>query len=647
MLQSMRNNLKSLSWILWLVVIALSVYVFANWGAQGRLGAPTSVVAWVDGEEIVFKDYVQKHKSMDDQYRQMYGARYTPEMAKMLNLPQMALDSLINTEVLLLEADRMGIYVSQEEVGEEILKLPMLQDENGNFVGQDRYKRTLEAYGMRVVEFEQDIAHDIIIRKVGDLIHSSIELTDEELRRIYRDQTERIGFEYVEFGSRRFVDEAKEQLTESDGAAFFETHSEDYRFPVRRSIEHVRFSGFQYREDMTVEDAEIEAFYNDNMDMFTQEEQVKASHILIGTINQNRPPEEAKKMAEDIYRQLQNGSDFAELAKEYSDDPGSAAKGGDLGFFPRGRMVGPFEDAAFGLQVDEVSQPVETQFGYHIVKVTDRREKKVQTLEEAREQIVTNIKFEKARELAETKAQEFAELAKQNGNLRAVAEEKGYLVTDSGFFANERMASIKGLGPATNVTGAAFSLPIDGISEPISTAEGMVVIQVKDEEEPRIPEFEEVRDDVMEDLAQLKAEEMAREQADRFRERVTPATFTSLSEKQGRNVKVQQTVNRQQVPANFIVDPASDAFDKLFEYEKDQITEPLKDRNNNFIVARVTEKVSVDPEAFMEALPDLRARETQTRANEMITAFVANARQTLQERGKIRIRKEFQESLEQ
>ncbi len=647
MLQSMRNNLKSLSWILWLVIIALSIYVFANWGAQGRLGAPTSVVAWVDGHEILFKDYVQKHKSLEDQYRQMYGKRYTSEMAKMLNLPQQAIDSLINTEILLQEADRMGIHVSQEEVGEEILNLPSFHDESGNFVGQERYKRTLEAYGMRVVEFEKDIANDIIIRKLGDMIHTSIELTDEELRRIYRDQVERIGFDYVEFQSGQFLEEAQKAVTEADAQAYFDSHKEDYRMPVKRSIDHVRFSAFQYQDEMTVEEPEITAFYNDNMDMFTQEEQVKASHILIRPAGNNGSKEDAKKRAEEVYRKVQQGEDFATLAKEYSEDPGSAAKGGDLGFFPRGRMVGPFEDAAFGLKVGEVSEPVKTQFGYHIIKVTDHRDRKVQTLEEARDQIISKLKFEEASKLAEERANEFAEQAKKRGDLRAVAEEKGYVVTDSGYFANERMANIKGLGPATGVTGAAFSLPVDGISEPISTAEGMVVFQVSGEQQPRIPEFDEVKDDVRKDVVQLKAEEMARERAADFRDKVKPATFAELSEKWEKAVKTQEPVTRQQVPPNFIVDPASDSFNKLFSYDKDQITEPLKDRNNNFIVGMVTDKVSVDPKAFMKALPDLRAREIQQRSNEMITAFIANARKSLQERGKIKIRKEFQESLEQ
>ncbi len=646
MLQSMRNNLKSLSWILWLVIIALSIYVFANWGAQGRLGAPTSVVAWVDGHEILFKDYVQKHKSLDDQYRQMYGNRYTSEMAKMLNLPQMAVDNLINSEVMLIEAERMGIHVSQEEVGEDILKLPIFQDENGHFVGQERYKRILEAYGMRVVEFERDIASEIIVRKLGDLIQSSIQLTDDDLRKIYRDEAESIGFDFVEFQTAQYVKDAQEIVTEADAKSYFETHDEDYRMPVKRSIDYVKFSAFQYQKDMTVKEPEIEAFYNDNMDMFTQEAQVKASHILISTTRNKRSVEDAKKRAEEVYRKVQQGEDFAALAKEYSDDPGSAAKGGELGFFPRGRMVGPFEDAAFGLKVGEVSKPVETQFGYHIIKVTDRKEKKVQPLEEARERIVSQLQFEKATELAQERSQEFAKKAKNQGDFLGIAEKKGYTVTNSNYFANDPMANIKGLGPATNVTGAAFSLPVKGISEPISTSDGMVVFQISGEQQPRIPEFEEVKDHVLKDVVQLKAEEIAHERAADFRKQVKPATFVRFAERINNPVKTQKPVTRKQVPANFIVDPATAAFDKLFAYEKDQITEPLQDRNNNFIVASITEKTSIDPKAFMKALPGLRSRETQRRSNEMFSAFVANARQSLQERGKIKIRKEFQESLE-
>ena len=648
MLQSMRNNLKSLSWILWIVVIALSVYVFANWGAQGQLGAPTSVVAWVDGDEILYKEFVEQYRNLDDQYRQAYGKQYTPEMAKMIGVPRRALDNLINSRVLLHEADRLGIHVSKDEVGKQILNLPVFKDDKGNFVGRERYQQYLKAYGKRVQDFERNMADDIVMTKLGDLVNSSVMITGAELERIYREQNEKIAFDYVTFRAAQFLQEAQAAVTDEDVQAHFEANKESYRTPLKRRIDFVRFSTFAYRDGIEVTPEEIQAYYDSHIADYTQEEEVRASHILIGiTGTAQRTKEEALARAQEVEQKLKDGADFAAMAKEYSDDKGSAVRGGDLDFFPRGRMVDEFANAAFDLEVGQVSEPVETVFGYHIIKLTDRKPEVVKTLEQVHDDIENKLKFEGAQEMAVSKAEAFAAAAKKQGELKTAAEQEGYALSDSGFFANDPNAQIKGLGPATAVTGVTFSLQIGDISDAVSTAEGMIVFQVMEEQSPRIPELDEVKKQVVEDVANEKALDLAHKRGEAFRSEVTPKTFDAVCKKEDLTISSQAMVSRASAPNNFIVDKTSDDFDKLFSYDSGQVTEPLLSRSGDLVVCMVTDKVNFDPKAFAAARDNLLRTEMRNRSNRLYTTLVSNARKQLTDAGKIKIRQDFLDSLEE
>jgi len=646
-LQALRSNLKSLSWILWLVIIALSIYVFANWGAQGQLGAPTSVVAWVDGEEILYKEYVEQLRSLDDQYRQIYGRQWTPEMSKMLGLQRKALDNLINSRVLLRLAREMDISTSKEEVARRILELPVFTNEKGEFVGQDRYKRYLEGYGKRVPEFERDMANDLVITKLGDLLNNGVVVSDEDLERIYREQNEQIGFDYVVFQVDDYLQQAKSQVSEADARAWYDEHKEDYRTPPMRRIAFVKFSALDYRDGIEVSEADAKTYYDEHIAEYTQEEMVRASHILIGTTNPKRSDAEAKKIADEVYAKLKKGAKFDRMVKEYSNDVTTVPKNGDLDFFPRGRMVKEFEDAAFSLKVGEISEPVKTMFGYHIIKVTDRKEKKVEAFDDVKADIINKLKFQRAQKVAEEKALAFATFAKEKKDLKAAAEEKGLKLNDSGFFANEQMSSIKGLGPATRVNSAAFSMQMQEISDAVSTAEGQVVFQVLEEKDPEIPTFDDVKDKVITDVARDRAAVLARKDAEAFRTGATFKTFEKQAKRIKKAVQHVKPVTRASVPANFVFEKDSDALEKLFSYDKDQVTEPLPSRYDDLLVCVITEKKPFDRQAFLKQIDSLRQQEKQRLSNELFTTLVSNARKVLEDEGKIEVRKNFQEFLEQ
>ncbi len=643
-LLALRNDFKKWSFILWIVIIALSVYVFANWGAQGKIGAPTSVIAWVNGDKILFKEYVEQYRSLEDRYKQLYGKRYTSDMAKMLGINRQALSNLVDTRVILQIAKKMGVHVSKAEVAKKILSMRMFTNQNGEFIGYDKYKRYVEGYGKTIPEFEKSIANDEVITKLGDIVSTSITLTDADVEKLYRDQNEKIGFEYVSFKAQNFISEALKTVTDADAEKYFQTHKENYRTPLKRSISFVRFTPFEFKKDMKVSADEIKAYYKKHIDTYTQKEEVRASHILIATTMKKRSYKDAKKIADKVYALLKKGKDFKTLVKKYSDDYTTVKKGGDLNWFPRGRMVKAFEDTAFRLKPGEFSKPVKTQFGYHIILVTGHKKRKVQSLEEAKSHIESDLKFKKAQEMVQKKADAFHKLALEKKDLAVAAKTMKYNVLDSGFFANEPMATINGIGPSTRVANAAFSLKMKEISDPMKTAEGVIVFQVTGEKQPEIPAFKTVAVQVKTDIAKIKARKLARQAAEKFRSVVTLKTFDRLAKKENLPIRKVEPVTRKSAPVNFVLKPNSDDFEKLFSYDKDQITEPLTDRNGDTILCRIISKVPFDRKAFLAKAKELKMQEVQRQSNELFTAFIRNARKALEDAGKIKISKRFQET---
>ncbi len=649
MLKKMREGSKSFFSValLWAVIIALSVYVFVNWGAKGQIGTPTSVIAWFDGEEIQFQEYVRKARDLEDYYRRMYGKAWSSQLAKAFRIQRRAFDSIINRRVELYHAEQMGIGASKEEVAKRILSYPVFVDKNGNFIGFDKYKRYLNAYGYRVSDFEKGVKEDIIIEKLENLYKESVQFSVEQLKEIYEKQNLAIAFDYVVFNPSKFVDKVKVNFSDDEMKKYYQQHKENYKTPLMRRIKFVKFSQFALGNEIKVSDNEIKDYYEKNKDKYTQEEQVRAKHILISPARKNISDDEAKKLAEKIYNQLKKGADFDKLAKKYSDDPGTKDKGGDLGFFPKGRMVKPFEDAAFSLKVGQISKPVKTRFGYHIIKVTGRKKAKTYTLDEVKEEIRSILKSKKAEELANKKAKDFEQLAKKYNSVEKAAKEMKLELLDSGYFENSPSAMIKGIGPSNFISTYVFSMKKQEISNPLRTAEGFIVCQMVDEKQPEIPSFDKVKDKVLKDMKIEKARDVALKEAEKFRAKVTFKNFDKMAKRQKLNLRKQRKIALGNVNSAFILKPGSDEVKKLFQYDKDQITEPLLDKNGNYIVCRITEKVNFDKDKFMEELPQLRERVRSEEAMKLISSMVGNLRKKLTEEGKIEVRQEFLNHLQE
>ncbi len=508
-LKYLRDNLKSLSWILWGVVIVFIALIFFEWGGvNDRQMGGIDVAATVGDQEISYDEFRQQYRSLEDRYRQTFGAQFNRDMAKQFNLPIQALDQLINRRILLMEAEDIGLRATDGEVRDAILNYPTFQDANGNFIGAESYEQLLRANRLNANEFEQSIRQDVLLGKLNDILAQTAYVSDAEIEASYREQAELAQIRFVQLPASQLA--AEVSVTDAETQAYFTENQVDYELPERRVADYLLVDTVQLRRELEIPDEELVAYYEANPADFTREEQVRARHILL-RITPDRPAEQAERELQAIRSQIEGGADFTALAREHSDDESNAERGGNLGFFGRGRMVKAFEDAAFNAQVGELLGPVKTDFGYHLIEIQDHREGGLQPFEQVKASVRSRLVGERVQEIGEAKIRDIAqrittEQLTTTEQLETLAVEEGLqLSTTEPFGATDNIA---GIGRAPDFMAAAFELKPGTTSEPVKLPRGWAILQLKEIQAPRLPELAEVEAEVRQ-AVELQAQKTA------------------------------------------------------------------------------------------------------------------------------------------
>jgi len=507
MLKAFRDNLKSFHWVLWVVIAAFILLAFAGMGGLGP--DDPDVAATVGGQTVSFAEVRREYQALEQQYRQMFGDQFTPEMAEQFRLESQALERLVSRKVLLAEAGRLGLRVSDEELRREVLD-EGFRDPDGRFVGTERYAQILRSVGYTTETFEEMLRESILQRKLVQILTQNLYLSDAAVERAYRDRVERAAIRYVQVPAARFAAEA--QATPEELRAYLASHPDELRLPAQRRIAYLLVDEVRLRSEITVPEAELRAAYEERRDEFTRPEQVRARHVLVRT--GQKSVEEARAVLAEARRRIEGGEDFGAVARELSEDPGSAARGGDLGWFGRGQMVPPFEEAAFSAADGELVGPVESDFGVHLLEVTGRRPAGQAPFEEVRGQIEQAVGAERIDDLARQRAVELVSTLRAGeatpAAMRALAERHPSVVFQETqpFGLQDPVA---GIGRSPELNEAAFALAAGGMSEPIEVARGWAVIHVLEALEPRVPELAEVEPRVRAAVEQEKRARLARE----------------------------------------------------------------------------------------------------------------------------------------
>ena len=402
MLDRMRRHQGWLKWSLGLVVLTFVFFYVPDFlSPPTGTGATGDAVATVQGRPITVSDFTRAYNAQMAQFRNAYGGNMSPAMLRQLGMDRQVLQQMIDQEAVLAEATRLGISATDAEVRDRIVSIPAFQ-ENGQFIGEQRYRQLLRLQRppITAAQFEDEIRNSVILDKMRATLTEWITVSDADADAEYRRRNEKVSLELVSFPTVSFLDQV--QVTDADVAAYFEQSKDTYRIGERRKVRYLLLDAQAIRNNITVPEQDIQRAYRQNIDQYSQPEQVRVSHILLNTEGKDEAAVRAR--AEDLLKQIKGGADFEALAKANSQDPASASKGGDLDFFGRGRMVPEFEAVAFTLPVGQLSDVVRTQYGFHIMKVTDKKAAEVQPLDAVRPQITEQLKFERA----QTRVQDLA-----------------------------------------------------------------------------------------------------------------------------------------------------------------------------------------------------------------------------------------------
>jgi peptidyl-prolyl cis-trans isomerase D len=261
MLKVLRENIKYLSWILWVIIALFVLFIFLDFGAGigGVRGGGGSAAATVGHEKITQNEFQRVYKRTEDQVRQAYGAQYTPEMGKQLRLAARVLDELVTRHILLAEARRLGLQATDQEVRDQILADTTFKDESGRFVGDATYRRVLSQVGFTPESYETEVREQLLIQKLIDSLRSNLWVSDQEVERAYRDQVEKAKVKYLALPASQFAQAAT--VSDSDLAAYFNAHKEEFRQPEQREVAYVMVESAKLLPQVSADEAALRSYY--------------------------------------------------------------------------------------------------------------------------------------------------------------------------------------------------------------------------------------------------------------------------------------------------------------------------------------------------------------------------------------------------
>jgi peptidyl-prolyl cis-trans isomerase D len=502
---------KVTMWVL-LILISISMVITLVPGLVG--GSTTNspdTVASVGGQDISVFD-VQRHLNM------VLHGQNVPEMLKGLYAKQV-LDQMIFSRALDLEAQRLGISVTSQEESDRIKQLLPAAWEGGAWT-KDRYVAEVQnRTGMSVPEFESFLRDDMLMEKFRRLVTSSISVSPGEIENEFRRRNEKVQIEYALVKPTELASSI--QPTDAELSAYYAKNASRYQVPEKRSARYALLDLAKLRDTTQVSDEDLRAYYNSHIDQYKVENRAHVEHILFKTIGKTDAEiAEIRQKAEDVLKKAKSGANFEDLAKKYSEDDATKAKGGDLGWIVEKQTVPEFEQAAFSVPKGSVSDLVKTQYGFHIIKVLDRETAHTKPFEEVRSTIVPILTDQKAAEQANSISTQMASAVRQSNrqslddlarkfNLK-LADTPPASVTDP----------VGDLGNSPELHQILFQLRPGELSQPLQVPQGFVILTPKDTQPAHQGTLAEVRDKVLADYQQEKSIELARTKAQELAKRV-------------------------------------------------------------------------------------------------------------------------------
>jgi peptidyl-prolyl cis-trans isomerase D len=626
--------------ILVIICISMAWYVIPSGSGSSVLGSGPAqgVVATVSGQDITVNDVQRQAKQMLTQQFPRGGAQAS---ALLPFFAQRAAENLISEKVLLVQAQNMGLKATDDDLREYMRhgQLGQILFPNGVFVGESEYENFVASNNLTVQQFEQLVKEDILLNKLRDLVSSSATVTDAEVRKQFDKQNTKVKFNYAVIKK----DDILKSIHPADAElkAFYERNKNSYvnSIPERRQLKYVVVDNARLLSQTQVTQSELQSYYEQHRDEYRVPEQVNVRHILIktplagsdGKVDQ-KAVDAARAKAEDVLKQVKAGGNFAELAKKYSDDPGSAKNGGSLGFIGKGRTVPEFEKAAFSLPKGGTSDLVQSSYGFHIIHVDDKQDAHVKSLDDVKAQIEPLIKQQKAAQSSQHEVEQLLTDARST-SLEKAAASKGLQVISTDFVDSK--AALPGIGNDPQFMSAVFAQNQNAPPDQAQIHQGYAIYQVTAVKAPSTPTFDEIRGRVEQEFKNERAAQLltqkTRELSDRAK---SDHDLKKAAKELGAEYKTSDFVLPDgQVPdVGSMAGPAAVAF----TLKPDEISGPI-DAGNTGVVLSVTDRQAPTDQEYAAKKDQIHDATLQQHQGEVFNLFLGNLRESMQKAGKIKI----------
>ena len=533
------------------------------------------------------------------------------------------------------EAKRLGITVSDKERADRIRQVLPTAFNGDTFIGVDAYANQVQQrFQMTVPVFEDLVRASLVEEKFRKLLTDGISVSPAEIRQEFRYENEKIKLDYVLIKP----EDLAEKITpdEAEIKSYFDQNKSKFQIPEKRVVRYALLDLNQLRQNTTVTDDELKAVYQQNIEQYEVPNRVHVEHILFNTVGKtDAEVAEIKKQAEDVLAQARKGGNFEDLAKKYSEDPGSKTKGGDLGWLLQGQTVPEFEKAAFSLPKGAISDLIKTQYGFHIIKILDKETARTKPFDEVKDSIRTPLLLQKVDQQAATIADQMSSEIRQSNKvtLDELAQKYHLSVAETRPLApNDPVLE---LGNSNDVKDEIVRLRQGELSTPIRTDRGYVVLSLKQVLPAHPASLEEARDKIIADLKQQKSEVLARSKADELVKRVKAGEkFDSAAKALGFDPKTSDLFARS---GNLSGVGSGKLLADAFNLKQGEVGAPMQIASSSWLAYQVVEKDEPNPADFEQQKKTITDTLLQEKRNMAFEAFQKALEDRLTKEGKLKM----------
>jgi len=618
MLKTMRKNVQSLKWVLWVVIATFILSIFFIWGlsGEGPLGksAASSVVASVGRQRVSAAGFTQALRSRIESLKTQVQ-ELNRGFIEQLQVPQQVLQQMIEQALIFALADEMGIRASDDEVADRIMSFPGLQ-QDGKFIGFEEYERRLLYNRINLADFEDSLRREIILTKTIQILTAGITATPDEIWDNYKKSKDSAKIEYLALEKGKIEYDKKPEAAAVQ--AYFEKNKDAYKIPEKREATYVFLKNEDLKKEVELSESEIEKYYNDNQAQFQVPERIKVSRIFLPFAGKDKALVQAE--AQNVQSRIKAGDDFGTLAKTYSKDD-KAKESGDWGLYDWKSLPQPEQDAIGKLAAGAVSDPVTSDSGIAFLKVTEKEAAATTPLASAKPQIRSMLQDQKARQLATERITRLEKEAKAVKNLEAAAVKSNFKTASTGLLKSGQ--ELGDFDPSGSISAALFQLKEKDISGPIYTYGGVGLAQLNKSEAPRAATFEEVKADVEKDVTEADKKDAVLAKIKEARAKLTANNWEDIAQKYKLEIKTVDEHKKEQYIG--IIGENKDVDTLAFSLPLKQVSEPVA-FENGYALIRVLDRKEATKADFEKDKETEKNTFLETKKNKFLQSYIAKLR---------------------